>query len=644
MGIKVGLDLIRTSGEKLISAANTTGFRRLTKPIDPKGLRLAPQAAEDCIHFSEISRSIKTKSFSAEEILDMKPSVFSRILNERKDIPDELKRFILSPEKLNLYDELSGIDVIRNMPKAKREEAFRRLFGEYNFKTSEADAQLEVIPDLVKKGIDLEILAGLPITNANKNQIEYILNRKDLLLKSWNKRAQEIITRGKSQNLKEESIKWELDYEKKNFYNKQLCELLKYTNDNNVKYLDECIELTNSPNILPYWTDDTADIIKNFGLDEINPEIFDRLYRRHHNFDSVKNIIGSEKLTKLSARLLEFKNFDKLKNIGTNDLQKLSIEEKKELLNGFISAISPKEAAWRNQNGLADISLLQSRMKIFKEIDSSSDKTFNDTYKDIISKILNSLPDSERQIIKTPIDTKSYRRDYRLKNPIPTLVDDIDTVLHSEIKEIKGRKIKIAKMNKEANFGISTHRIPNAESITTIEALEITDPNMLICVGTKGGKRGLNFENDGYALAVKPRYGTDWHVQAYSDIDSGNNALKNIYNFENIILNALGNHCGCIDLIPNQIKKVLDLSQRQYTQRMSKLKDCKTLQDIEKIDAEMAKAIRLVIKKQNLYEGLIRPETMGILTDGNKALEQVDDLILNYCERRNIPLIQVYSP
>lgn len=198
-------------------------------------------------------------------------------------------------------------------------------------------------------------------------------------------------------------------------------------------------------------------------------------------------------------------------------------------------------------------------------------------------------------------------------------------------------------MERDPKFGIATHSMPNSESILTIEALEATDPNMLLCIGTKGGKQGLNFSDSTPALAIKPRRGTDWHVQAYSDIDSGNNASKNIYNFENIMLRAMGNHCDCIDLVPNLIKKEMNLSQSEYTRRMLKLKDCTTLNQIQKIDPEVESAIRKVIQENNLYEGLIRPDVMGVCVSAKTPLNEISPDILNYCERRGIPLIQVAS-
>ena len=55
----------------------------------------------------------------------------------------------------------------------------------------------------------------------------------------------------------------------------------------------------------------------------------------------------------------------------------------------------------------------------------------------------------------------------------------------------------------------------------------------------------------------------------------------------------------------------------------------------------MEKAIRKVIKEQNLYEGLMRTETMGVTIPENMPLENISEDIINYCIRRDIPVVRV---
>lgn len=635
-----------------LKANNKTSILQ-TKPqslknIDISTLKYSKSINKDTVSFSQKAKNPKIKNFTQEEILNLKPSEFENILAKREDIVPAIKENITTPEKLNLYDELLTIDSIKNMPKEKFDKAFSSLFSEYNNKIADSAAQLETIPNLIKKGYQLEDIASLPILPSNKNQIEYILKNKDKLTKKiWQSHVSQLTQEYKNRNLPQSALELTIDCHKRNFQKNAIKDIVTFVNDKNVKYLEDCIEITGSVHTLPYWNNDTAKILKELAdtssIDRYI-EVLDRLHRRNHNFNSVKQIFGNEKMNELTSRLLEFKNYEKFKNIGIDDIHKLSTEDKKELLNNFISAISPKEAAYRSQHKLdKNFEQLSNKVKIFKNLDTSSNEAFIKTYNDTVRKLLKSIPEQERQIIRTDIDVKSYRKAFRESNPIPTLVDDVETILKPEIREINGRKIKVAQMDKNANIGIATHRIPNDESILIVEALEATDPKMLLCVGTKGGNRGLNFSPNSYAVAMKPRKGNDWFVQAYSDIDSGNNASKNIYNFENIILPYCGNHCDAIDLIPRLIKKKLNLSQNEYTQRMQKLRDCTTLQEIAQKDEQMEKTIREVIKEQGLYEGLMRPEPMGVLVDAKRPLENISDDILNYCELRNIPLIQVKS-
>lgn len=645
MGLtNIGIDLAEYCA-KYSKACNKSSILH-TKPaglnkINASELKLAPNLTEDTVQLSKQARKAKTGLLTKDEFLNIKPSEFKELLLKRADINPAIREYIQSPQKLKLYDEVVQLKEIKNLSPEKKEEFLNRLFSAYNNKTSEASAQLEVIPGLIKKGHDPELLAALPIREYNKNQVEYVLNRKDLSEKMLNKQIESLTLRYKESNLSDKALQMMIDNYKQDYHDKYLQDIVRYVDDSNVKYLDDCIELTGLPGNLPYWHKDTAKIIKKYGNSR---DMLDRLHRRGHTFDSVQKIFGGEKITESTERLLEFKNYEKFKNIGLEEFKALPTAEKKEFLNSFISSITPKEAKWRNQHALdKDFEYLQSKLKMYKELDPADNESFIKSYQNTIRKMLDEIPDAERKIINSKMDTKSYMRGYREANPIPSLVDEISETLPYKITDINGRKIKVAQMERDPKFGIATHRIPDAESILTIEALEVTDPNMLLCIGTKGGSRGLNFSDSTPALAIKPRRGNDWHVQAYSDIDSGNGASKNIYNFENIMLRAMGNHCDCIDLVPSTIKKKMNLSQSEYTRRMLKLKDCTTLNQIHKIDPQMESAIRKVIQENSLYEGLIRPDVMGVCVSAKTPLNEISPDILNYCERRGIPLIQVTS-
>ena len=648
---KVGIDIMSAVNEarRIIPAVETDAKKVLTKtPVcSPKTAKIS--TPKDSFHsstkknvksgiFKRRAAKFKTKFFTPKEILDMKPSSFKKVMISRNDIPEAIRGFIKTPEMLNLYDEVINLNAVQKMEIEKKEKFLNKLFGQYSSKLNESAAQLKVIPKLIKKGYDPQMLADLPICEHNKDIVEAVLKRKDLP----EKYARSFVSKIGENNLWRYGGETYLD----RLHDEAYQQILRYADKNNFQYIDECLELTGGIRNLPYWQKDTSKILKNFSPDlEIKPqfenELLDRLFRNGHSYESVKAIFGDKKMTKVTQRLLEYKNFDKFKDIGIGEFDKLSITDKKEFIKGYISALTPKELLFPSQHNLATgMEELKNSMKIYKNLNTETTEAAVKSYYNILRSLLNKLPEGERNVIRSTIDTKFYRRRYRLDNPIPSLVDELSDVLKIKKRTVNGKTIKYAEMNKDVKFGISTHRFPK-DAILSIEALEDVDPNMLLCVGTKGGNMGLNVDSKGYSLIVKPRQAFDWHVQAYGDIDSGNNVMKNIYNFEHIMLPGVGNHCSSLDLVQNTIKKELNLSQREYTKRMRALKKCRTLGEIGRIDPSMEKTIRKVIKEQNMYEGLIRPETMGITIPQSMPLEEISEDIINYCIRRDIPLVRV---
>lgn len=622
MGLKVINPLIKAVAKKAYIAPKT---EVISKTV-PNKLMSFEQTIQKGIS------KIKTKFFTKAEILDMKPSEFKQIMESRTDIPETIRQGIQHPEKLNLYDEVINLDVVQKMEPEAKGRFLETLFEEYNLRMNETSAQLEVIPNLIKKGYDPQLLAKLPICEYNKDIVEAVLQRTDLVNRYIKEHANAVVLRIEGEK-----------YIAKLKANAYTC-ILKYADKNNFQYINECLELTGGYADLPYWTKETSKILRKFSPDKKGQsvELLDRLYRNEHNYESVRAIFGDKQMTAVTQRLLEYKKFNKFKDIGLEEFDKLSVADKKEFIRGYICAITPKELLFPKQHNLENgIEEFQNSMKIYRELNPETTETLVNSYNSTLRALLNKLPEKERQVIRSTIDTKFYRRQYRLDNPIPSLVDELGDVLKIETRTINGKAFKYAEMNKDAAFGISTHRFHNPESILNIEALEEVDKNMLLCVGTKSGNSCLNLSEQGHALVVKPRKSSDWHVQASDDIDSGNNVSKNIFNLEHIALPTEGNKCEAIDLVQNAVKKELNLSQREYTSRMKALKDCRTLGEIGQKDPIMEIAIRKVIKEQNLYEGLMRTESMGVTIPENMPLEEVSEDIINYCIRRDIPIIRV---
>lgn len=608
----------------------------VSKPIEPpsiKGLKYARTLETDTL-------KLKRLTFTPTEILDMKPSEFDRILSARK-FDHNVKDLIANPHQLNLYDELVSLEEIKCLPLEQQEQFFTRLFIR-NESQLDTGTRIGIIPRLLKKGYSPELVAELSITPHNQNVIESVLSKQDIIEKYIDRQVQDYIKRcGLIMDFQIENIR-------KNTYK----EISKYIDNRNIKYFAECLNSNGALCDLPYWNKETTKILNDFtDTTKYAPlDIFDRLYRRDHTYESVKEIFGTEKITELSEKLLEFKNYKKFKDIGLEEFKQLSVEDKKEFINSFISSLTPKTVMkYKNGHSHPDIDnfeMLKPKLKMYQELNTNSNETFIKSYQNTVRSMLNELPESERIITKAPTRLKkTYFEEYRKANPIPPLEDDLSRVLDIKSKTIRGKNVKIAEIDSETALGISTHRFHNEGSIMNLEALEITDPDMFICIGTKGGSRGLNWNKDYAAtIAVKPREFGDLHVQAWGDIDSGNNASKNLFNFENIMQRHNGNHCGSVNCVPELLKKRLNLSQREYTQRMQKLSNCTTLQEIKTVDPEIEKALRDIIKKQDLYEGIIRPTPMGILVNKEIPLEKISDDIINYCIRRDIPIIQVIPP
>jgi len=167
MGLKVINPLIKSVAKKAPKVLQKAEVQVLFKPP-------CKQAAQ-----KGISR-LKTKFFTRAEILEMKPSEFKRILESRTDIPEAIRKGIPTPEKLNLFDEVVQLEAVQKMEPAAKEEFLKKLFSQFNLKTNEASAQLEVIPDLIKKGYDPQTLAELRICEHNKDIVETVLKRTDL--------------------------------------------------------------------------------------------------------------------------------------------------------------------------------------------------------------------------------------------------------------------------------------------------------------------------------------------------------------------------------------------------------------------------------------------------------------------------------
>ena len=598
----------------LMKPSCKTNFVQAEKTLNIKGLTYCPIKG-DCFQ-SSLPKTLKGAS---NDVLDsIKPSQFKNILNSRSDISAQIIESIDTVDKLALYDDLMPILKQKNMSDREINNFFKNVFEDCQKSNSLADvrAKREVLSDLLAQGYDVNMLSRIPITHFNKNQIKYILDQAETLHK-----------------LSQDSCGIKL------FKLKNIPEIVRYVDDNNIKYLSECLELTQNPQNLIFWNSDSSKIIKELCQDpKHSTYILEIIFRRKLSYNDVLKVADGGKISGRNSDLLEFYNFDKLKDIGLDDLDKLSTEEKKYLLDGFVSVIRPGDT------NASRMSYLASRMKIFRELNTSSAENFKNDYYKIIRSILNSIPESERIMLTK---TKSMYKDmYMVNNPIPAMVDDITKLPYSE-ELINGRKIKVVELSKDTDKNLAIHQTCEQSGILNLEAMEITNPDEFICTGLRkcqgfdgiddirefmqnGNKaEGLHFGKGAFGIAVRPRDGGDTFIQAGCDIWS-DGFTKTPYNMIRGTQAHL-NERAC-SYIPELIKKELNLSQKEYTLRMQKIAKATTLDEIEKLDPELAVAIRKVSKDYPMFEGIIRPKIMGICVDANS---KVSDDVLDYCARHD---------
>lgn len=624
--------------------------------------KIASWKREDFIKFQNLCVNIEWKDPDT-----ITPEEFSLILINRRDL-GYLKKYVSSPETLLLYDKIVVNPRIQKLEEGDRRQYLECLFWNINRWYCDIDACLEIIPSLLDEWYDLNIVSNLSIRDDNKSIIKLLLNDSDIIKILDVRVANEINEKERKSQLEwkglesknEESADdwWNWEDEDEDSYEKNekdykeklswwFGKISKLINDDNVKYLKDCLELNVDTRWIPYFNEDTNDIIQKYlSWYEDDAwhiwEVLDRIHRRWHTLQSISNIFDDEPITPLTERLLEFKEFDKFKDIGIDEYKNLSTKDKKIFLNGFISALTPYDILYPDQSRWnEDFRDLQKRMKIFEELkwDEDAQARLNN-YNDMIKILLDGIPDDERFVCNENKNLIYYRWQYREKNKIPPLVDDIEKVLEIHTENIKWRLVKVAELDFETDLWVSTHRFT---SISSIEALEATDGWMFLAIGTNWWSRDLNVTKDWYALIVKPRNLGDMYVQSSSDIDSWTWSMKNFYNFEHIMLPEMWNHAKCISLLPDAIKKELNLSQEEYTKRINALWNVTTLQEVWEKDKELELGIRWVLKSTSMYEWLVTPTVMWI-SIWEKELEDVDDGILDYCVRHDIPLVKVKYP
>lgn len=610
----------------------------------------------------DINSSKIVQPLTDKEILNIKPKEFKNLLHSRGDIPKNTIVNINTPEELAMYDEVNNLMIKNKIQINKRQEILK------NFLFKDANSVREVVKRLIPKNYDIEFISKLQIDKHNKNIIENIIDNKKLINSIVDKKIKKIDNPQEKLKEIEENIKncndamWLSEYERdkqeildyisgkthQDCQIETINKILQNVDEKNIKYLDEYYSKTNDANFLslPYWNKNSGEIYNKYFDKESkhNLKILEKVYRNGHTLDTIKSIYGDDKINDNNSALLEFKNYNKYKDLKIEDLNTLTIQERKDFTYSFINAINPVD--WYRLKNNNNFDELKSKMKILENLDISSKENFEKSYSSILKTLLNSIPNEDREIITKKVNWNIFGNEYNERNAIPALVDDISALPYKK-ELINGKEYKIVEISKESDLSSAMHCMPSPNSIMNIEILEFSNPKSFICVGQRGkgnlfanGSRGSN----DYALFIEPRKGNDLFFQSYTDVDSGCGASRNIYSFSNMV-RTVSKNCHVrtgFSYIPELIKQELNLSQAEYTKRMDKLKNCTNLNQISKIDCEMEKAIRKILKENKMYEGLVRPNVMGIKLPDNIPLSEINQNILDYIDNHeNCRLVRI---
>ena len=652
---------MRINGEIINTAVKAIrgNVRRIETPVVSNPLIKAP-VRDVLIKDAPLLRTPLTQ----KEIMNMKPSEFQELLASRCDIPENLRVLqeyqsvtrIHSPEQLSLYDEINNVLLQNNVDFERRKKFLEHIMY---YSPENAQYSKKLLPKLLEKGYDLELLAGINITEYNYKFIEAVLKKQpmwkakiDKLVENLNqsnfKNWEEMNHTPITQEVKDRIIKH--NSTKPTEYEFDLIQsLCRNVDKDNVKFLDEWNKYTDTihydariggigqhnTRLLDYWNKDTLKILQEFSSvteRDRHYELLEVIARRGHDYNSVKRIFRNNKITGKSYVLLEFKNLEKFKNISLDNFDTLTVAEKKEFINAFISALSIKNVRFKNYDGLET---LKANIRMFEHIDTSTPESCMKTYSETLKKMIESIPRSDRDFLQTKANWGVNSKAYREANPIPALVDDLEKLPY-RVATINGKKIKVSEITNDTKLAISGH-CTSGDAFLNVEALEFTDPNEILCVGTKWGGGYVHYGKKGYSIALKPRQGRDFWIQSKFDVDSGNNATKNVTNVSKMFK---GNNLY-FSYIPDLIKKELNLSHNEYTLRIAKIKDCTTLDEIGKIDKEMEEAIRRVLANNKMFEGILRPTPMGVMIPFEMRPEQINQNVLDYIDLRGIRLIRV---
>lgn len=390
--------------------------------------------------------------------------------------------------------------------------------------------------------------------------------------------------------------------------------------------------------------DKTLSYVEKFVSDDTPPSqlmrFLDVINRRDYDESALEQIIKKKQVIddKL-INTLEFKNLDRFKNITLEDFSSLSIEERKEFINAFIS-IKYNEGHLKDLPDIAIFNEIKNLEKpqmpsptatpTEKKEYLANKKAFSnkiaDFYSNTLNKMLESIPRTKNDI---PVSANRLNSNVNLVTK-PALTTDVSKIATEKVN-INGHNVKVGQVKEDGTYFL--HNLED-ESIPKLEAYLLTDPDAILCTGFVGGKGMIKSSGNRPGIIVSPKNSMeDLLITAKEDVSSGFGAIKNYFNIQNLFLNK-GNEYN--NYIPKLLKEKLNLSAEEYNIRLEKLKNLTHIDDIETVDKEFYNAIKTVISENPIFESIMRPNIEAIyLPKGMKISENV----ASFAERYDVPIL-----
>ena len=390
--------------------------------------------------------------------------------------------------------------------------------------------------------------------------------------------------------------------------------------------------------------DKTLSYVEKFVSDDTPPSqlmrFLDVINRRDYDASALEQIIKKKQVIddKL-INTLEFKNLDRFKNITLEDFSSLSIEERKEFINAFIS-IKYNEGHLKD---LPDIAIFDEIKNLEKPQMPSptatptekkeylaNKKAFSnkiaDFYSNTLNKMLETIPRTKNDI---PVSANRLNPNVNLVTK-PALTTDVSKITTEKVN-INGHNVKVGQVKEDGTYFL--HNLED-ESIPKLEAYLLTDPDAILCTGFVGGKGMIKSSGNRPGIIVSPKNSMeDLLITAKEDVSSGFGAIKNYFNIQNLFLNKRNEYNN---YIPKLLKEKLNLSAEEYNVRLEKLKNLTHIDDIETVDKEFYNAIKTVISENPIFESIMRPNIEAIyLPKGMKISENV----ASFAERYDVPIL-----